>query len=340
MKNQTMVIIAIYISTLYLLVFLNQYAIYNGNINYTDLIPNYVGPTQKSTQIIMYNLNKIKNMNADFALVGNSRTKYNVDSKLIQEISGLTGYNSGMASFHYVYWPTLLTKILKPGNLKYIVYQIDLDFLYSTNDISLKNESQIEILNGRYNSFSSLVLFFKAYKNGETSFLELMLFSKYTISSFFNFSYLENSLKHNFQFRSKNQTFDDHLAQIFSETKVFHCENNDGYMVSESHPQIKPLKELDTSKINSNTLFFIKEFIQQAKIKNIKPIIVLLPTFGIHTSIKTKYLETILNAPVIDMSNININDHTLWVDTAHLNKTGRREYTKVLGEKLKNIFDN
>jgi len=87
-------------------------------------------------------------------------------------------------------------------------------------------------------------------------------------------------------------------------------------------------------------LFFIKEFIQQAKIKNIKPIIVPLPTFGIHTSIKTKYLETILNAPVIDMSNININDHTLWVDTAHLNKTGRHEYTRVLGGKLKNIFDN
>ena len=40
------------------------------------------------------------------------------------------------------------------------------------------------------------------------------------------------------------------------------------------------------------------------------------------------------------MSNININDHKLWVDTAHLNKTGRHEYTKVLGGKLKNIFDN
>lgn len=57
------------------------------------------------------------------------------------------------------------------------------------------------------------------------------------------------------------------MNQIFSETKVFHCENNDGYMISESHPQIKPKKELNTYKINSNTLFFIKEFIQQAKIK-------------------------------------------------------------------------
>ena len=81
-------------------------------------------------------------------------------------------------------------------------------------------------------------------------------------------------------------------------------------MVSESYPQIKPTKESDNNKINSTTLFFIKEFIQQAKIQNIKPIIVLLPTFGIHTSIKTKYLKIIHIEPVIDMSINNNTEHT------------------------------
>lgn len=339
MLNRLLCTIFAYVTCIVSLFILNHNAIYNGKIYYEDLIPLNVGTTQKSTQLIMYNLNKIKTLKKDLILVGNSRTKYNINSDIIEEISGYTTYNSGMASFHFFYWPTLLPTILKSDNFKNVVFQIDLNFLFSTNDIDLK-ECQIEILNGRYNNFSSIPLFFKGFKEGLISLEELNLFLKFSIINSFNFAYLETSLKNLFPFQSKFKTGEDHLAQIFSETKVYHCSNNDGYMISSSKPNLEIIKELNTANINKKSLFFIQNYINQVKRKNLKPILILLPTFGINTKIDINDLELIFKTPVIDMSNINIYDQHMWVDSAHLNTLGRQKYSEILASKLKNRIIN
>ena len=292
----------------------------------------------------MDNLKLLKNSNHDLVFIGNSRTKYNIDPNEVMNITGLTTYNSGMVSFHYFYWPTILPDILNSGKHKYIIMQIDINYLFSDGVVTL-DQSQANLLGGGYNSIQSAILFHKAYFSKQVTFRDLLFNDYYTLLNYINFTYLETAIK-NMIYNTNNtegNNNDCKLAQLIGPKEVFNCADNSGFIQVKNNPaltlQEQKFENFESSELNTTTKYFLMQYIDMINNRGYEPIIVLLPIFGEHFKININYLQKALNVKIIDMTNINMTvEPNMWIDIVHMTKNGRTQYSRDLAFKINSII--
>jgi|GEM_PF-5374621 len=285
---------------------------------------------------LQYDLSIIKNKTSDIVFLGDSRTKYFVNSSLIADKLKMTVLNAGLPAFYFFYWPVTYSSVLASGHYpRAIIFSIEHFFLFGgqNNNDMVSHEL---LSSGDYSSINGLRFMFEAYRKNLISFNILMQYASHTVKSYLDVRYIAVYL--NGVFKYKLQAESD-LKCVNSGIEV-NCNNNDGYFLSNITKDDGKLAvksdDFTIAKINPLTEFFFMKMINEAHRKNIATYVIIPPLYHNKILINTEYLSSRLGSTIIDMSSSYlIKESSVWIgDTSHLNKKGRDLYSEDIAAEL------
>ncbi len=267
----------------------------------------------------------------DIVFIGDSKTKYQIDSEVIKSYTKVNIYNAGINGFNYAFWPTISKKAIDEG-AHTLIFSISPTDLFDTQDLSLKVGPAV----GEYGDFEQMKAFF--YSRKKVSLNVISLYLNAAFNNIVNLNYIRFFVT-NYLIKSEVP-----MAGITCKLKtelllqsVYNCSNDDGYIITKQYPKYnnKFVNYTDNSEYG-NSKIFLEYMIKQAKARNVNVIILLIPNFGIHTKVNAENISTEFGVPVIDLSNVMVNeaDVKYWSADEHLNNYGRKKYSELVAKSL------
>lgn len=273
-----------------------------------------------------------KNKDMDFVFVGNSRTKFHINSTIINSITHDKVLNIGIPSDYFQFWANVFDLAIK-SRPKNIVLSINAEDLYQ--NIYYGQGSNIST----YGNFSALKVFVRTRDCNYENF-----------SAFFNAS-INNLIDltpsyywfYSIIYGSKFGIKDDCVRNNMGTQDVFYCSNNDGYILTTVPAPIESTTFINYSvqQVNHSSYEYLSSLIETAKTNKINVYLVLLPSYRVKSIINTINLEKLFGVKIINMSNflVESTDTNYWAYNGyHLNRAGSILFSTNLSYELNKIL--
>ncbi len=283
---------------------------------------------EKTIEKVKYVINR--ELDVELSIWGSSTAEGNVNPSIIQDSVPLTMMNMGLDGTNIDQYFGLIREYLSYSqNSKYVIFVVDIHGGISDRDKLYEVHKWVPFMKNQYVYESFLDIDFEpTFKTKYIPFYSLFLYDKHTLNYWHN------------PFKSKRNTFK------FEELGHFIVE---GQTVEEHYKtqKIKPLKV----KIGSRALAKLKKACNLTLEKKVKPIIAISPCYY-------KGINHIQNVPEVLDSIYSIRDEndlievwdfakspisyeaSFFRDNIHMTKSGVREWSKLLGHKIKSLHSD
>ncbi len=320
MKTKTFFLISTLIILIGITVILNQFAMSK------TIIPFNLDRPLASLYRLEHTVNPV-------VFLGDSRTKYQVDTEYLNNTHALSANvtNGGINGFYYPYQIAAFKVAANNPNIHKIYFSMPIRDIFG----------KVPLNPGNFGNFISPGLLLPLLMMPQVGLnLKGQMVSAAVnniIDLHYILYYLQTTLMPNDKFSSSSQYCQQQSASLFQ--KVYVCKNGDGYIISNSAPKRKSIRNVvvNIDNVTNGFLYTFMNMKQMTSATHKDLYLVLLPEYGVKYQIDIKQLEAKLGVTVIDMSHTfkNESDIKYWViDEGHLNQQGREIYTKLLINKI------
>jgi hypothetical protein len=261
----------------------------------------------------------IEKDSSDILVMGSSHANRHYVPEVIEKQLGMSCYNAGVLGQKMIFHAALQKMILKNHKPKYIILNIDKDWMYEAEDAY----ERIADLHPYYNDYKTeLEPIFSL--NSKFTSLKLMLNSYQTNST------IVHAIKY---FVKPQQDFNGYVPLNKKMSKPQTSE------VSEANTKREEVKTIDP-----NFVSLFKDFIANAKEHEVQLIFAISPRVkpieGMKDNSSLKTMTAIAdenNIPLIDFTYepVFIEQYELFNDSSHLNHDGAIIFSKLLSDKIK-----
>jgi len=265
-------------------------------------------------------VNTIQQDDSEILIMGSSHANRHYIPKILEEKLNMTCYNAGVQGQYIIFQTALLKMILKNHSPKLIILNVDDWWMYKSDEA--------------YERLADLYPYYWDYREEIEPILALN-------PKFRNFKMLSTAYQ-------TNSTIVHAIKYFLQPQKDY-----DGYIPlyhkMEVPETIKPEDRENTGEIDNNFVTLLEDFIHLANDKNVDLILILSPIavtidrekFNYESFEMMKSMADKHNIPFIDFTNNDsfVEQYELFNDYGHLNNDGAILFSKIVGEKIKEIMN-
>ena len=275
--------------------------------------------------------NTLENKKTDIIFIGSSRTQSHISTYLFKQ-HGCEVYTYGRPAMKLSDFPFAIQKSIdiKP---RYIFLMIDLDDLYTEIFMRFPTYEDRKFYDS---SFSYTT--YNEYLSDKFRIKDLFRQSKkFIINKLLN---RHDEYLAAYDKNLTNQIDCDiiHWRGNIGKRSTALCTN--GNTIAFDNKVLKSEKlshEYHSENINNKKILLLNRLVNEIKNNGIIPIVVLEPaTYNFNRKYEQTYVNKIVNAKVLHLTNFENKNTPLWVDINHMNINGRKVYT----QKLISVFDS
>ena len=275
--------------------------------------------------------NALENKNIDIIVIGSSRTQSHISTYLFKQ-HGYEVYTYGRPGMKMSDFPFPVQKSIdmKP---RYIFLMVTLDDFYSEIFMRFPTYEDRKFYDSNF-SYST----YNEYLSDKFRIKDLFRQSKKFI--------IDKSLKRHDEFLA---SYDKNLTNQI-DCNIIHWRGNigkrstalctNGNTIAFSNTILKSKNSsiaYHSENINNKKIYLLNRLVNEIRDNGIIPIIVLEPAiYNLNIEYDHEYIDKIVNAKVLHLTNFEIENTPLWVDVDHMNINGRKIYT----EKLISVFNS